>query len=54
MIPSIKEMNEQLDRLKTLMGTMFNGLGEFTYGEMPDYSIDSLVADITSVISDLA
>lgn len=51
LIPSIKAMNEGLDTLKSLMGSMFGEIASITYGKDPSYSIDSVVDDLGKAIN---
>lgn len=48
--PSIKALDNMLDRQKSLSGSRYGGIDEFRYGLDPDYSIDRLVSDVCSAI----
>lgn len=48
--PSIKALDDMLDRQKSLDGSWYGEIAEFRYGLDPDYSIDRLVSDLRSAI----
>lgn len=48
--PSIKALDDMLDKQKSLDGSLYGGIGEYRYGIDSSYSIDSLVSDVRSAI----
>ena len=48
--PSIKALDDMLDRQKSLSGSRYGGIADFRYGLDPDYSIDRLVSDVCSAV----
>lgn len=50
---SRKELNDQLERFEKLSGSLFGKLAEFTFGEDLEFSIDSLVEQLSAEIKKL-
>lgn len=46
--PSIERLKAELDKKEKLAGSLFGKLGGYDWGEREDYSIDNLIADLTS------
>lgn len=46
--PSIERLMAELDKKEKLAGSLFGKLGGYDWGEREDYSIDNLIADLTS------
>ena len=51
--PSIEAMEAALDRNEKLMGSLFQKIGEFTYGDSDEYGIDDLCSDLQDALSSL-
>ena len=51
--PSIERMEDDLDALRSLMGSLFGGISDFVYGKDRAYSIDSLCSDISAALENL-
>ena len=49
--PSIKTMEEGLDRNKKLAGSLWGEIAEFVYGADLDFSIDRLLTDLCAVVA---
>lgn len=52
--PSKESLTSWIDKQEKLSGSLFGKLGDFSFGEDENYSIDSLLADIKQTIAELA
>lgn len=49
---SVSEMENKLERNKSLMGSLFGELGEYVYGDSEQHGIDGLVSKLSSLVKE--